>query len=70
MKLPGWQASVSTAMPRKSPALQSAPAMVRPAVQRFVPLNNPNDYIRLASTEAGKYAAIGKTISTAIDVGF
>lgn len=51
MKLPGWQASTSTAMPRKSPALRGAPKMVNPAVQRFVALDNPNDYLRLAQAK-------------------
>jgi hypothetical protein len=68
-KLPGWQASTSTSMPMKSPQLQGAPAMVKPAVQRFIPLENPDDYIRLGNAKASKYAAIGEAVNTVAKVG-
>ena len=68
-ELPGWKPSISTSMPMKTPQLRPNPAMVQPRVQRFQPLNNPNDYLRLASAEANKYGAIGKAVTSAIDVG-
>ena len=67
-KLPGWEPSISTAMPRKSPAQRGAPAMVRPAVQQFVPLDNPNDYLRLGNAKADKYSAMGGAVSAAANV--
>ena len=67
-KLPGWEYSTSTAMPRKQPALRPAPAMMQPAIQKFVPREDPQDYMRLASAEAGKYQAINKTVQAGISL--
>lgn len=68
MKLPGWQPSINTAMPMKSPAIQRDPAMVQARTMRFVPLNDPDDYLRLGQAKASKYEAIGNVAIKAIEV--
>ena len=68
VRLVGWSPTVGTQMPRINAAIQPAPAQVQPAVQNFVPLQNPDEYMRMARAEAGAAEAIGTAVVKGLDV--